>query len=153
MAFVAEAPAVGLLLAACIALQVLGFLNQKRPVDVEREAVFLQADAFAVLVQMDFVAADGEHCVWKVAFYLRVTSTTRALECACVPLLLLRVYQPPLWLCDLLLLTSNWSAKLSPCAVPCCPTGTVQTMGKLLKAPERRVAAVMTLCALVQRCK
>jgi hypothetical protein len=42
-------------------LQVLGFLNQKRPANVEREAVFLQADAFAVLVQMDFVAADGEH--------------------------------------------------------------------------------------------
>jgi len=39
--------------------QVLGFLNQKRPVDVDRESVYLQADAFAVLVQMDFVAADG----------------------------------------------------------------------------------------------
>lgn len=41
-------------------MQVLGFLNQKRPADVDRDSVYLQADAFAVLVQMDFVAADGE---------------------------------------------------------------------------------------------
>jgi hypothetical protein len=41
-------------------LQVLGFLNQKRPVDIDRDSVYLQADAFAILVQMDFVAADGE---------------------------------------------------------------------------------------------
>jgi len=34
-----------------------------------------------------------------------------------------------------------------------CSPGTLQTMAKLLKAPEKRVAAVMTLCALVQRCK
>jgi hypothetical protein len=47
--------------AVAVWLQVLGFLNQKRPVDVDRESVYLQADAFAVLVQMDFVAADGEH--------------------------------------------------------------------------------------------
>jgi hypothetical protein len=45
---------------SCLLLQVLGFLNQKRPVDVDRESVYLQADAFAALVQMDFVAADGE---------------------------------------------------------------------------------------------
>lgn len=41
-------------------VQVLGFLNQKRPSDIDRDSVYLQADAFAVLVQMDFVAADGE---------------------------------------------------------------------------------------------
>jgi hypothetical protein len=41
-------------------LQVLGFLNQKRPGDNDQQGVMLQADAFAVLVQMDFVAADGE---------------------------------------------------------------------------------------------
>lgn len=47
--------------AVVVWLQVLGFLNQKRPVDVDRESVYLQADAFAALVQMDFVAADGKH--------------------------------------------------------------------------------------------
>lgn len=61
---------------SCLLLQVLGFLNQKRPVDVDRESVYLQADAFAALVQMDFVAADGEtallgfvlYCVGNVGF-------------------------------------------------------------------------------------
>lgn len=44
----------------CVCLQVLGFLNQKRPGDNDQQGVMLQADAFAVLVQMDFVAADGK---------------------------------------------------------------------------------------------
>ena len=44
-------------------------------------------------------------------------------------------------------------ACLLACLLACLPSGTVQTMGKLVKAPEKRVAAVMTLCALVQRCK
>jgi hypothetical protein len=39
--------------------QTLAFLNQKRPSDVDRDSVFLQADAFATLVQLDFLAIDG----------------------------------------------------------------------------------------------
>jgi hypothetical protein len=41
--------------------QVLGHLNQKRAAGASRrEEFYLQADAFAVLSEMDFVGIDGE---------------------------------------------------------------------------------------------
>jgi hypothetical protein len=43
-----------------VVLQVLGHLNQKRPISTRREEFYLQADAFAVLSEMDFVGIDGE---------------------------------------------------------------------------------------------
>lgn len=55
-----------------------------------------------------------------------------------------------------LLMPTLLSVCLLPCSLLCPPSssaGTVQTMGKLLKTPEKRMAAVITLCALVQRCK
>lgn len=52
----------------------------------------------------------------------------------------------PLRICGLLSPTvlSTW---------PSFPAGTVQTMGKLLKAPDKRMAAVVTLRRLVTRCQ
>lgn len=43
-----------------LAAQVLGHLNQKRAANTRREEFYLQADAFAVLSEMDFVGIDGE---------------------------------------------------------------------------------------------
>lgn len=43
-----------------LAAQVLGHLNQKRAANTRREDFYLQADAFAVLSEMDFVGIDGE---------------------------------------------------------------------------------------------
>lgn len=44
----------------CACCQVLGHLNQKRAISTRREDFYLQADAFAVLSEMDFVGIDGE---------------------------------------------------------------------------------------------
>lgn len=48
-----------LLVLLLLLLQVLGHLNQKRPISTRREEFYLQADAFAVLSEMDFVGIDG----------------------------------------------------------------------------------------------
>jgi hypothetical protein len=43
---------------------VLGHLNQKRAAGASRrEEFYLQADAFAVLSEMDFVGVDGERAL------------------------------------------------------------------------------------------
>jgi hypothetical protein len=60
----------------CIALQptyppqpqqVLGHLNLKRaPTGVKREEFYMQAEAFSVLAELDFVTLDGELSHWMV---------------------------------------------------------------------------------------
>lgn len=46
--------------------QVLKHLTVKRPVDASRMDFFAQAEAFAALVNMEFVSITGEGSRWKI---------------------------------------------------------------------------------------